>query len=170
MDGEQDPTEELVDYEVEDAKEKKWDCESILSTYSNIYNHPKLIDEPRTSRRAPTIQIDPKTGLPANVLRGGADGQLTAKALANLGDDSPSTTGPKSLCAKSVLSTLSVLSIRPKSETPEEKRERKRLLKDYRSERRIEKKANSEAFKEEKKRQTNVKINQRTNQQGSTIV
>lgn len=24
----------------------KWDCESILSTYSNIYNHPKLISEP----------------------------------------------------------------------------------------------------------------------------
>ncbi|XP_034110796.1 protein LTV1 homolog [Drosophila nasuta] len=170
VDGEHDPTDDLVDYEVEDAKEKKWDCESILSTYSNIYNHPKLIDEPRANRRAATIQIDPKTGLPTNVLRGGADGQLTAKALANLADDSPSATGPKSLCAKSVLSTLSVLSIRPKDETPEEKRERKRLLKDYRSERRIEKKANTEAFKEEQKRQRHVKINQRTNQQGSTIV
>ncbi|KAH8413834.1 hypothetical protein KR222_009134, partial [Zaprionus bogoriensis] len=171
VDGEQDPTEELVDYEVEDSKEKKWDCESILSTYSNIYNHPKLIDEPRSRRQsAAPIQIDPKTGLPANVLRGGADAQLTAKALANLSNDSPSASGPKSLCAKSVISTLSVLSIRPKDETAEEKRERKRLLKDYRSERRIEKKANAEAFKEEKKRQTHVKINQRTNQQGSTIV
>lgn len=30
-----------------DAREKnKWDCESILSTYSNIYNHPKLIPDP----------------------------------------------------------------------------------------------------------------------------
>lgn len=170
VEGEQDPTEELVDYEVEDDKEKKWDCESILSTYSNIYNHPKLIDEPRSKRREATIQIDPKTGLPTNVLRGGTDGQLTAKALANLADDSPNATGPKSLCAKSVISTLSVLSIRPKDETPEEKKERKRLLKDYRSERRIEKKANTEAFKEEKKRQTHVKINQRINQQGSTIV
>ncbi|XP_017868793.1 PREDICTED: protein LTV1 homolog [Drosophila arizonae] len=170
VDGEHDPTDELVDYEVEDGKEKKWDCESILSTYSNIYNHPKLIDEPRANRRAAPIKIDPKTGLPANVLRGGTDAQLTAKALANLADDSADNAGPKSLCAKSVLSTLSVLSIRPKDETPEEKRERKRLLKDYRSERRIEKKANAEAFKEEKKRQTHVKINQRTNQQGSTIV
>lgn len=169
VDGEQDPTEELVDYEVEDTKEKKWDCESILSTYSNIYNHPKLIDEPRRRQAAP-IQIDPKTGLPVNVLRGGADGQLTAKALANLADDSQNAVGPKSLCAKSVISTLSVLSIRPKDETPEEKKERKRLLKDYRSERRIEKKANTEAFKDEKKRQTHVKINQRSNQQGSTIV
>lgn len=24
-----------------------WDCESILSTYSNLYNHPKLISEPK---------------------------------------------------------------------------------------------------------------------------
>lgn len=32
---------------VVDAREKdKWDCESILSTYSNIYNHPKLIPDP----------------------------------------------------------------------------------------------------------------------------
>ena len=30
--------------------ERKWDCESILSTYSNIYNHPKLISEPRNAK------------------------------------------------------------------------------------------------------------------------
>lgn len=35
---------------VVDAREKdKWDCESILSTYSNIYNHPKLISEPKVN-------------------------------------------------------------------------------------------------------------------------
>lgn len=33
---------------VVNAREKdKWDCESIISTYSNIYNHPKLISEPK---------------------------------------------------------------------------------------------------------------------------
>jgi len=26
--------------------EKKWDCESIISTYSNIYNHPYIIKDP----------------------------------------------------------------------------------------------------------------------------
>lgn len=31
---------------VED-RSNKWDCESILSTNSNIYNHPRLIEEPR---------------------------------------------------------------------------------------------------------------------------
>lgn len=32
------------------AKERcNWDCETIISTYSNIYNHPKFIEETRTS-------------------------------------------------------------------------------------------------------------------------
>ncbi|XP_055856403.1 protein LTV1 homolog [Episyrphus balteatus] len=158
---------EMVELEVEDPKEKKWDCESILSTYSNIYNHPKLIDEPRKSRK---IQIDPKTGLPINTLRGSDNDKLTAKALAKLDSDDVPSGGPKSLCAKSVLSTLSVLSIRPKDETAEEKKERKRLLKEYRLERRIERKANTEAFKEEKKRQTHIKINNQNNLQGKRIV
>lgn len=38
-----DSDDELVNMEV--SKKEKWDCESILSTYSNIYNHPKLIVE-----------------------------------------------------------------------------------------------------------------------------
>lgn len=65
---------------------------------------------------------------------------------------------------------LSVLSLRPKDETPEEKRERKRLLKEYRGERRIERKANTVAFKEEKKQQDRIHINNRNNLQGKGIV
>lgn len=78
--------------------------------------------------------------------------------------------GPKSVCAQSVLSTLSVLSIRPKDETPDEKSQRKRLLREYRQERRIERKANAIAFKEEKKRQEKIKLNNRNNLQGNKIV
>lgn len=81
-----------------------------------------------------------------------------------------STSGPKSLCAQSVLSTLSVLSIRPKDETLDEKRERKRLLKEYRFERRAERKGNTQAFKEEKKQQEKIQINNRNNLQGNRIV
>lgn len=40
-------SDELVTMEV--PEKEKWDCESILSTYSNIYNHPKLIEEPKVS-------------------------------------------------------------------------------------------------------------------------
>lgn len=78
--------------------------------------------------------------------------------------------GPKSLCDQSVLSTLSVLSIRPKDESLEEKRQRKRLLKEYRNERRFERKANQEAFKEEKKRQTHISLNNQNNVQGNRIL
>lgn len=42
-----DTNEELVQIEVREGD--KWDCMSILSTYSNIYNHPKLIEEPSVS-------------------------------------------------------------------------------------------------------------------------
>lgn len=154
--------EEMVELEVEDETQKKWDCESILSTYSNCYNHPKLIEEPKKRKSAAKISINPKTGLPMNTL--GADsGKLTMKSLAKLEQEgsAPKPGGPKSLCEGSVISTLSVLSIRPKDETPEEKRERKKLLKEYRLERRIERKANTEAFKEEKKQQEKIQLNKR---------
>lgn len=38
---------DLEDLVVEVKLEEKWDCESILSTYSNLYNHPRLIEEPK---------------------------------------------------------------------------------------------------------------------------
>lgn len=78
--GEDDEDEVLM--EVPADKERAFDCETILSTYSNIYNHPKLIEEPRKVR-PPKIQINPKTGLPENVLHGDSK-QLTTKALARL--------------------------------------------------------------------------------------
>lgn len=80
------------------------------------------------------------------------------------------TAGPKSLCGQSVASMLSVLSLRPKDETADEKKERKRLLKEYRAERRIERKANTTAFKEEKRQQDRNQINNRNNIQGKGIV
>uniref|UniRef100_A0A182RLP6 Protein LTV1 homolog n=1 Tax=Anopheles funestus TaxID=62324 RepID=A0A182RLP6_ANOFN len=157
---EAEQSEDEVDMEVEDSEEKKWDCESILSTYSNIYNHPKLIQEPRKARK---ILINPKTGLPENVL-GAEGGKLTMKSIAKLEQgESDKPAGPKSLCDGSVISTLSVLSIRPKDETCEEKRERKKLLKEYRAERRIERKANTMAFKQEKQIQEKHKINSSMN-------
>ena len=41
--------EELVPLELPGDSKEQWDCESILSTYSNIYNRPKLIQEPAVS-------------------------------------------------------------------------------------------------------------------------
>lgn len=110
-----------------------------------------------------------KTGMPVNVL---GTNKLTAKALSQLdAEQSPlHNTGPRSVCAKSVISTLSTLSIRPKDESPEQKKERKQNLKEYRRARRLEKKANAEAFKEEAKRQVKITINNKNNVQGNRIL
>lgn len=181
MEGESDDEmEELEvdgDENAEERRKKKWDCESILSTYSNLYNHPKVIEEAVKRRAAAQIsgriQLNPRTGIPLDTLDGDTN-TLTASKLAKLNaDGGGGGMGgggvAKSLCAQSVISTLSVLSLRPKDETPEERRERKKMLKEYRSERRFEKKANTMAFKEEGKKQVKIKINQNNNR-GSTIV
>nr|ACO15015.1 LTV1 homolog [Caligus clemensi] len=45
---------------VQVGEQDGWDCETILSTYSNIYNHPRVISE----RKVEPIQISGKTGMP----------------------------------------------------------------------------------------------------------
>lgn len=130
----------------EEEPEKKWDCESILTTYSNIYNHPRLISEPKTSKIKSEFNVIcnenvklivfvatcyfsvcPKTGVPLDVL--GKPG-LTKKYLDLLNQEN----GKKEDCAEtqSIISTLSTISIRPKDETPEQRKERKNLIKEYR--------------------------------------
>ena len=54
-DGGVDATIERVALDV-GRKEEKWDCESIISTYSNMYNHPKLIEEPSIKRKVSSEQ------------------------------------------------------------------------------------------------------------------
>lgn len=100
--------------------------------------------------------------------------RLTAKALAKLNEENDfidnRNNGARSVAAESIISNLSALSIRPKDESPQERKERKKLLKEYRRERRLEKKINSQAFKEEAKRQAKIAINNRNNVQGNKIV
>ena len=55
-----DQTDDSLD-EVELQGKVQWDCESIVSTYSNIYNHPKEIAD---SRKGVKILINKATGLP----------------------------------------------------------------------------------------------------------
>lgn len=40
-----DDNEELVPLEIPQDSKERWDCESVLSTYSNLYNRPKIIAE-----------------------------------------------------------------------------------------------------------------------------
>ncbi|XP_015430682.1 PREDICTED: protein LTV1 homolog [Dufourea novaeangliae] len=156
----------LDDLVVDARQREKWDCQSIISTYSNIYNHPKLISEPKQPEK---IKVNPRTGIPKNVLND-TPGRLTAKTLAQFDQQNENCklNGPQST-AETMKSTLSILSIRPKGETSEERKERKKALKEYRKERRVERKANTEAFKEEKMRQEKILLNNKRNVQGNHI-
>jgi hypothetical protein len=79
------------------------------------------------------ICISKKTGIPLDILDGsnGHGTKLTARALVrhNTGDE-------RNHCnddgTETVVSALSILSVRPKDETPEERSERKRALRQYR--------------------------------------
>lgn len=137
-DSDSDQEESTYKLPVENPDKKKWDCESIIYTYSNIYNHPFIIKDPPVCIsnykqhiyysiilniiQIQKIRINPKTGVPILQQR------LTAQALKSLDNkDNTSKSG-----SKSVISALSMLSIRPKDETPEEKSKRKKALKEFR--------------------------------------
>jgi len=141
---------------------EKWDCESVLSTYSTLYNHPTLISEPRKSRPAP-IELSNKTGMPLGVLGRG----LTAAALRQLDAENGET--EEGRVEEDLRSRVSMLSVRPAHETKEEKKGRKAAVKELRRERRSEKKMNTKAFKDEADRQKKININLKNNLQGIKI-
>jgi len=72
--------------------------------------------------------VCPKTGIPLDVL--GKPG-LTKKFLEQL-DSQDVGKAKGSFETQSIMSTLSTISIRPKDETPEQRKERKQLVKEYR--------------------------------------
>lgn len=74
------------------------------------------------------------------------------------------------VCFRTLASRISVLSIRNRHETPEEKKARKLAIKEFKRERRIEKKANTLAFKEEKNRQEKISLNMAKNAQGVKLL
>jgi hypothetical protein len=66
--------------DVAPEEHEAWDCESILSTYSNLYNHPAQIRDARAP--PPTIRIDPRTGAPRLPEPPGAAAPAAAQAAA----------------------------------------------------------------------------------------
>lgn len=56
-------------------RDDTWDCETILSTYSNLENHPSVIDAPsgvkrRSVQKQPIIRLDPRTQAPEGYIPG----------------------------------------------------------------------------------------------------
>lgn len=139
--------EEIVTVVLEEVKEK-WDCESICSTYSNLYNHPQLIKYQPKPRQ---IRISSKTGIPLDVLpkKGFTAKQAERMQMINDSDLPKVSTQPRS-----------------KTESKDDKRARKQAIKEERRERRVEKKANKLAFKLEKRRQEKELLNLKKNVEG----
>jgi len=153
---------ELIEAE-EVEPEDRFDCESILTTYSTLYNHPKMISEPSIK----PIRINPKTGIPKDVLGKTGPG-LTSAALKQLDRENDRFESLQNNCQNDVetmtlASRVSELSFRNKHESQEEKKARKLAVKEFRKERRVERKANQDAFKEEKSTQERNAMNLRKN-------
>eukprot|EP00188_Purpureofilum_apyrenoidigerum_P005971 Plantae.Rhodophyta-Purpureofilum_apyrenoidigerum.ctg8468.p1 GENE.Plantae.Rhodophyta-Purpureofilum_apyrenoidigerum.ctg8468~~Plantae.Rhodophyta-Purpureofilum_apyrenoidigerum.ctg8468.p1 ORF type:complete len:461 (-),score=127.02 Plantae.Rhodophyta-Purpureofilum_apyrenoidigerum.ctg8468:1081-2463(-) len=118
---------------VKDDGGPQWDCETVLSTYSNLDNHPRVIGLP--SRRDGQIKLDPRIKAPADYLMEKERATSTRKE-------------PHSSRSKMVLDM-----IRNRGETAAEKKERKELVKTAKRERRLEKKDTRVAFRKEMARQ-----------------
>lgn len=117
---------------VEMAPEERWDCETVLSLRSNLYNHPATITEPPGRRGPPphVIRLN-KAGLPAGVLAPSKARGAAAAAPA-----------PAAAPAQPPME-------RRKDETPEEKRARKEAVKSAKREARVSKKELKGIFKDE---------------------
>ncbi|KAK1803033.1 hypothetical protein P4O66_021569 [Electrophorus voltai] len=150
---EEDGEDEEQDMEtlvIEEQSAEKWDCETIISTYSNLYNHPKLIKDP-PKQQPKRILVSSKTGIPLDVL---PKKGLTARQAERM-----------ERIDASDLPRVST-QLRSRQESTEERKHRKQAIKDERKERRAEKKSNKLAFKQEKQTQEKQMLSLRTHVQG----
>ena len=127
----------------------EWDCESILSTYSNLDNNPVTIGNPRRKDRrkkknkltrnygqsgATPIILSNKTGLPKPLTSGGDDDDHDHQSDCDLSFS---------------VRTNATVDKRPKGETLAAKKARKQAARQMRVATRIQKKMVREAFAEE---------------------
>jgi protein LTV1 len=118
--------EQMAELYLKEGPKAQFDCESIISTYSNLENHPVLISDEPTNR----IKLS-KKGIPVGVLR---------KKVA---EEEEEEEAPKQ--------NLGVA--REKEEDKEAKKQRKQLVKQERRMRREDKKSMKEAYKAEEMKQ-----------------
>ena len=130
---EQPEKRELVTQDVDQAAGIPWDCETILSTYSNIYNHPKLIEIPKK------IKLNRK-GIVVDDIKEEKEDD----------DEGVDSSGEEN--------TTIISNYRTKSESAEEKRLRKKAVKESQRARRQVKKATKEVFKEENSKESKMNI------------
>ena len=122
----------VLSYGKKKSKEDRFDCESIVSTYSNLYNRPAIINEKDEAK----IKLSKKTGLPLGVL-----------------PDKPKSKKELETIDHKITRIVPEIPARKADETKEEKKARKAAIKEHKRERRVEKKINKLAFKTEKANQ-----------------
>ncbi|KAJ2655237.1 Protein ltv1 [Coemansia sp. RSA 1200] len=134
-------TKEMDDAEIDELfkgpERTPWDCQSVLSTYSNLDNHPAVIYE----ERKPQIRVSRKSGFPVVAT------STAEKQSKDDRDDSGDDAREKENKGAA----------RVKGETADEKRERKRRLQEAKRERREQKKDTREAFAEKRDRRMQSK-------------
>ncbi|KAJ2553103.1 Protein ltv1 [Coemansia sp. RSA 1933] len=135
-------TKEMDDAELEEMfKEKKrtpWDCQTILTTYSNLDNHPSMIYE----QRKPQIKVSRKSGFPVVTSSGNEPDKAAADAKDGEAEEAMKENKGKA---------------RQKGETAEEKRERKKKIQEAKRDRREQKKDNREVFADKRDRKMQSK-------------
>ena len=110
---------------IPECKKPEWDCESILSSRSNIFNHPgKILRPPKPSKMTRPVHESDLVD------------SSTLTAVAEEEDDQDAIDTP-------VISTY-----RPRDETPEERKARKQAIKQFQREQREIKNAEKKKQKE----------------------
>uniref|UniRef100_A0A0N5CZE3 Protein LTV1 homolog n=1 Tax=Thelazia callipaeda TaxID=103827 RepID=A0A0N5CZE3_THECL len=121
-----------------DKKKAKWDCETIVSTYSNIYNRPTVIADSSHKRRLKPVLREIDVNFQFN---------LICESIISIPYGMQKMDETQTEVSKTSVSTR-----RTRGETTEERKNRKSVIKLIRAERRAEKKCNKLAFKEERKK------------------
>ncbi|CAO3641707.1 unnamed protein product [Cunninghamella blakesleeana] len=145
----------------EQRKKATWDCQSVLSTYSNLENHPTLISDRGPKKK---ISIDPKTGMPILVeddrtknRKKNSKYNKSVNEENNNEDDNEEDDDEDE--DEEDRPNLGVR--RSKAESKEDKKLRKQAIKDAKKNRREEKKSTKAAFKNEENRQRQTLDQQR---------
>jgi len=135
-------SEEEFEY-VEIRAKDRMDCQTVLSTYSTLYNHPNIIAAARRKMTPEAaLAMEKKRRRDAALKRQEAD-----EPDVNSEDDDESPAGAETRVQQ--LAELGIdVTVRPKDESADEKKLRRKLVKDMQRERRQEKKNLKNAYKD----------------------
>ncbi|KAF7731743.1 hypothetical protein EC973_008257 [Apophysomyces ossiformis] len=122
-----------------------WDCQSVLSTYSNLENHPAMISDRGLKKK---ISIDPKTGMPVLVEVEKKQRRKEKKEDAGIAEEEDEEEEEEEEERPNLGAP------RVKKESKEDKKARKQAVKEAKKNRREEKKTTKMAFKNEENRQS----------------